>query len=325
MTLVPQLFCIPCVVIIIHKCRVYIVPFEMPELKPYRGNYYLWHYVPSPIAGSTVAGSFLILTCWVVWRMIRTRTKFSIPFVIGGVCKYSQHFAHNFCTKLNSQHVVEVLGYLARVWSTYATDNLIPYSIQAVLILIAPALFAASVYMVLSRVIRSVNAEHHSIIRATWLTRIFVLTDVLSFLVQCGGSSILVNEDINPDVGKAVILVGLFIQIIAFGLFILAAVFFHVRNNRNPTTTSKLLNATWRQTMLMLYLVNGLIMFRSIFRVIEYSMGMNSYLFRNEWPLYTFDGEFMLLAMFCYAFWFPGSFNTKLSDSDVSLEPVRKP
>ena len=178
--------------------------------------------------------------------------------------------------------------------------------------------------MVLGRVIRSVNAEHHSIIRITWLTKIFVVADILSFLVQSGGSSILVNEDINPDLGKAVILVGLMIQVIAFALFILAAIFFHVRNDRNPTTASKLPNATWRRTMMMLYLVNGLIMFRSIFRVTEYSMGTHSYLFKNEWPLYVFDGEFMMLAMFCYAYWYPGPFNSKMSDNDMGLEPIRK-
>ena len=57
----------------------------MPELKPYKGDFYLWHYVPSIVAGGTVAGSFAVLTLWVVWRIFKTRTLFSIPFVIGGI------------------------------------------------------------------------------------------------------------------------------------------------------------------------------------------------------------------------------------------------
>lgn len=222
---------------------------------------------------------------------------------------------------------VEVVGYLARVWAAYNTDELVPYAIQAVLILIAPALLAASVYMVLSRVIRSVSAEHHSIIRITWLTRIFVLADVLSFMIQSAGASLQTNQDVNPDLGKAVVLVGLSIQAIAFGLFILTAIIFHVRLRRQPTTASRHQNAPWKRTMVMLYFVNSLIMCRSIFRIIEYSMGQDSYLFNNEWPLYTFDGEFMMLSMFCFAKWYPGAFSSVVpvhEDTNfpfVSLQP----
>jgi hypothetical protein len=42
-----------------------------------------------------------------------------------------------------------------------------PYCIQAVFILLGPALFAASVYMILSRIIRSVRGKHHSVLRIT--------------------------------------------------------------------------------------------------------------------------------------------------------------
>ena len=215
---------------------------------------------------------------------------------------------------------VEVIGYLARIWAAYNTDQLTPYAIQAVLILIAPALFAASIYMVLARVIRSVNAEHHSIIRINWLTRIFVLTDVLSFLVQSAGSSLQTNQDVNPDLGKAVVLVGLLIQVIAFGLFIIAAVIFHIRIQRQPTTASRHQASPWKRTIVMLYFVNGLIIFRSIFRIVEYSMGLDSYLFNNEWPLYTFDGEFMMLSMFCFAYWYPGPFTPVAFSEDATLE-----
>jgi hypothetical protein len=50
-----------------------------------------------------------------------------------------------------------------------------PYCIQAVFILLGPALFAASVYMVLARTIRSAKPEKHSVIRIDWLTDICLL------------------------------------------------------------------------------------------------------------------------------------------------------
>ena len=61
---------------------------------------------------------------------------------------------------------------------------------QTLLILVAPALFAASIYMVLGRIILLVDGEQHSLIRKRWLTKIFVTGDVLSFLMQGAGKCI---------------------------------------------------------------------------------------------------------------------------------------
>jgi hypothetical protein len=62
-----------------------------------------------------------------------------------------------------------------------------PYIIQSLLLLLAPTLFAASIYMVLGRIIRLTDGEEHSLIRANFLTKVFVAGDVLSFLNQSGG------------------------------------------------------------------------------------------------------------------------------------------
>jgi hypothetical protein len=59
---------------------------------------------------------------------------------------------------------------------------------QTLLLLLAPTLFAASMYMILGRMIRLLDAEAHSLIRTKWLTKIFVGGDILSFLVQSGGT-----------------------------------------------------------------------------------------------------------------------------------------
>lgn len=61
---------------------------------------------------------------------------------------------------------------------------------QSALILIAPAFFAASIYMELGRIIRLLNAEKSSVIKLNWLTKTFVMGDVLSFLMQASGMHI---------------------------------------------------------------------------------------------------------------------------------------
>lgn len=62
-----------------------------------------------------------------------------------------------------------------------------PYIMQTLLLLLAPALFAASIYMELGRIILLVDGDRHSPIRRNWLTKIFVAGDVLSFVVQAIG------------------------------------------------------------------------------------------------------------------------------------------
>lgn len=64
-----------------------------------------------------------------------------------------------------------------------------PYIIQSLLLLLGPAFFAASIYMILARLIRLLEAENYSIIKTKWLTSVFVLGDVLSFFTQSGGQS----------------------------------------------------------------------------------------------------------------------------------------
>ena len=65
--------------------------------------------------------------------------------------------------------------------------TLSPYIMQSLLILLGPALYAASIYMVLGRLIRLLDAHHHSLVRTKWLTKLFVTGDVLSFLTQGAG------------------------------------------------------------------------------------------------------------------------------------------
>jgi hypothetical protein len=59
---------------------------------------------------------------------------------------------------------------------------------QSLLLLLAPALFAASIYMILARIILLTDGESHSVIKVRWVTKIFVAGDVLSFLAQSAGT-----------------------------------------------------------------------------------------------------------------------------------------
>ena len=82
---------------------------------------------------------------------------------------------------------VEFVGYIGRAISASDIWALGPYIVQSLLLLLAPALFAASIYMVLGKIVRFVDGERYSLIPLKWLTKVFVAGDVLSFLLQMAG------------------------------------------------------------------------------------------------------------------------------------------
>ena len=61
------------------------------------------------------------------------------------------------------------------------------FVIQGTFILVAPALFAASIYIILGRIILLTDGESHAIIKQRWLTKTFVSGDVLCFMLQASG------------------------------------------------------------------------------------------------------------------------------------------
>lgn len=191
-----------------------------------------------------------------------------------------------------------------------------PYILQSLLLLLAPALFAASIYMVLGRIIKVTDGHHHSVIRVNWLTKIFVAGDVISFLVQSGGGGMLAKakKQSQVNLGQYVITGGLCIQLLFFGLFIIVAAIFHYQIYTNPTPRSVSTHISWRRHLLILYIASLFIMVRSVFRVVEYVMGQDGVLLSNEVYLYVFDAALMFLTMALFNLQHPNFFNADLED-----------
>ncbi|SMY25372.1 unnamed protein product [Zymoseptoria tritici ST99CH_1A5] len=237
-----------------------------------------YKYQPSLVAAIICVVAFFIITTIHIYQMFRTRTWFMIAFCIGGI--------------------FETVGYVGRAASA-AQDadayTLGPYIIQSILLLVAPALFAASIYMELARIVLLVDGDHALFIRRRWLTRIFVSGDVLSFLVQASGGGLLAASSDSVRTGENLILVGLALQIIIFGFFVIAGAIFHFRIRKAPTLKGQSL--PYQKHMWSLYGVSILIFIRSIVRLIEYAQGYSGYILSREWYLYVFDALLMFAAM----------------------------
>lgn len=210
-----------------------------------------------------------------------------------------------------------MVGFAGRAAAHNNTGDIIPYSIQSVFILLGPILFAATVYMTLGRLIRRVHAEQHSPIRVNWLTRVFVSGDVLSFLLQGTGAGIMAVGSM-ASLGKAIVMVGLVVQLVVFTLFIITAVLFHSRMLKWPTRHAFDSAFSWKKHLYILYAACALIIVRSIFRVVEYGLGRDGYPLTHEWTLYIFDALLMFVVMVLYCVFFPSVLQVHRPKSDES-------
>lgn len=166
--------------------------------------------------------------------------------------------------------------------------------------------------MVLGRLITRVRGEALAPIRPSWLTKIFVGGDILSFLIQIVGSGSITS---NFTLAKTVILVGLVVQILFFGLFIVGAAVFHRRLAANGSATyslatndSQVHGKGWRSVMYVLYSASALIFIRSVFRLIEFTGTNNSPMMTSEAYIYLCDSTLMFLVLVIVGYFNPISY-----------------
>ncbi len=229
------------------------------------------------------------------YQLVKHRTWYFIPFLIGGIC--------------------EAIGYVGRIISSTETPEwtMIPYILQTIMILCAAAMLAASIYMILGRMVRLIEGEHHTIIPVRWTSKIFVTADVISIVMQAAGGAMLAIADTADQfkTGENIIIAGLFVQLLGFGVFIIVAGIFYHRILRQPTVASQTVDVPWQRYMWVLFAGSSLILIRSLFRVIEYLQGNDGYLMSHEIFLYIFDGVLMISVMILFNVYHPSRIISK--------------
>lgn len=120
----------------------------------------------------------------------------------------------------------------------------------------------------------------------------------------------------NAGIGQDIEMVGLLIQVIMFAFFVVTALVFQIRTQRDSRFESGSQLFSSKRHLYLLYAVSLLIMIRSIFRVVEYGLGTDGYPLTHEWTLYIFDSLLMWSVMVSWLIWYPG----ELSRPESSVE-----
>lgn len=176
------------------------------------------------------------------------------------------------------------------------------------LILAAPPIISATIYMSLGRIIKALDAAHHAIVGPRWTTALFMMGDIVAFCSQLAGAGMqaTTSESVRRT-GGTVVLVGLFFHLALFSFFIANIIAFHVRNARNPSLLSDHPRVpNWRRRMYALYLASGFVQVRNIVRIAEYIQGPKGFVMSHEVFIYLFDAALMWLAISIFLVIHPG-------------------
>ncbi|KAK3618910.1 hypothetical protein LTR56_024338 [Elasticomyces elasticus] len=266
--------------------------------------YKYYHYDPSLAASVLFAILFGITTAWHMLQLTKSRSWYFIPVLLGGI--------------------FEIVGYAARAVSHSQAPNLTlgPYVIETLLLLVAPPLYAATMYMTLGRIIVSVDGEKYSLIRKRFLAKSFVTSDLICFFVQLGGAGLMSSSHATTAAtGSHIVLAGLLVQILIFGFFVLVAAVFHRRMKAKSTakvaSIATLKNKTqWQKYLYLLYGTSALVLVRNSARVAEFIEGSEGFIILHEVFLYVFDAVPMLVVSFAFNFWYPGQFASRPEAED---------
>ncbi|KAF4618135.1 hypothetical protein G7Y89_g14973 [Cudoniella acicularis] len=247
-----------------------------------------YRYTPSVVACILFIVLFSITTTIHLYQLLRTRAWLLTPLVLGG---YG-----------------ECIGYILRIISSKQSPN---YTLgifigQASPTLLAPALFTASIYMCLGRIILVIGGAHLSPIRLSWLTPFFVAGDVLGLAIQTAGATIMPRGTLEAyHNGSNIVIAGLAVLVFSFGIFLIVALTFDLRLRRAPTPRSLSTSLNWKSELKVLYISSALIFIRSIYRLAEYSEGNDGWLMRREWTYYVFDAALMWIVLVLFNVYHP--------------------
>ncbi|EJD37898.1 RTA1-like protein [Auricularia subglabra TFB-10046 SS5] len=205
-------------------------------------------------------------------------------------------------------------GLAVRFILSHNPRSLAAFIAQSTLVVLSPCAFIAADYMLLGRLAKHLGQERHMLILPSRITKIFVLSDVTTFLVQGTGSGMsVVRNPTARDLGSHVFFAGLLLQLISFTLFTaMFALWTYRVRTKDPhiwlQDRNKKWYRDWRSLAGALAISCVGIIIRCIYRVAEGTQGYFGPLATTEWIFYTFDVLPLFIAVSVFVPFWPGRF-----------------
>ncbi|KAF3196487.1 hypothetical protein TWF106_004816 [Orbilia oligospora] len=256
---------------------------ERPTLRSY------YHYDPSEVVAIVALVLYGLTTFAHFFQYFRYRAWYITVLLLAGI--------------------MQTFGYLARLFSARDVRNRGLYIAQFVLVVLAPVFTAAGDYIILGRLLERVlpggpRAKALGL-PARWITWIFVASDLISFVMQGIGATIIsANTDgRNPAAqkqGQHIIMAGLAIQIAFFSFFACAVVRFDTKTRGSHS------GAKWRALVYCL--------------IVEFAQGWDGYLMSHEVYFYVLEALPMLPCLVIFNIFHPSKYLPEPKPTDESQD-----
>ncbi|KAF5663909.1 RTM1 [Fusarium circinatum] len=203
---------------------------------------------------------------------------------------------------------VEAIAFVSRAVSAWESPHYTfgPCVVQNLLLLLGPTCYAASIYMGLGRYIRELEGEQFSLLKPNWLTKVFLVGDIVSIALQAvdGGKFVKVDTADKETIVENVVIAGIMVQLVFFTLFIaLATSFYYLFLNKSLVQPYG-----WQKFMVVISVASALILIRSLFRMIEYIEGRDGELQSKEAYVYILDAIPMAIVSISFHVFHPSKY-----------------
>jgi len=243
-------------------------------------------------------------------------------YVLFGVILLSRiaQFRHWWGLCLPIGAIASGLGFFIRyIMAKNSSTSTGLYVLEDTLIVCSPAAFLAFNYILYGRLVRSCIGSKHSLVRPEIVGRVFVISDISTFLIQAAGGGMEVQEKTRTS-GEHIFLIGLIAQTASYVVFMGLLFRAHWGVRKEVTFTGR---ERWLKIVWLLYFSSFFIVIRSAYRVISGAQGRFGFLAVHEAYFYALDTLPLLLAIGIYMPFWPGKYaelSTKILETHGMTE-----
>jgi len=223
---------------------------------------------------------------------------------------------------------METIGFLSHTYCIYHPNNEPSYILFMVPVLLAPTVFAAADYTLVSKLMmKSHIPKIPPIFTPSVVRYLFLVVDLLAFCVQGLGGGLLASKSLSVvNTGRKIMLGGLCITLMIFVFFLFLTVYLHYRIIRDSHihTSKEDQDVRWKRILVVLYVDMILLITRAIYRLVEFSLpGYHNRISTDERYFYSLDTLLMIIIMILWMFYHPGFHGMIDSDNVTDVEDLK--
>jgi len=213
-----------------------------------------------------------------------------------------------FMMALSVGALLEILGFVFRIYNTFHPMSEAGYIIYLVSVLVAPTVLAAADYSLASLVMNRGKISFCCFTPKV-VKWIFLICDLFAFVLQGLGGAVAGSAKSLSQIhtGTRIILVGLAISLAVFVIFLFIALGLHLAIKKR---TGKMIDDhSWMRIFYVVYANMIFLTIRAFYRVVEFHSGSTrTSLSTNEAYFYVLDVLMMMSVIGSWVFFHPSRF-----------------